>query len=88
MKRVLKQLSRLPHYTVAVSLLVLALMVYALAQGDPLGYVLATVLVLFIGLPAIVIWALSRRDARRARAAYPRRDADPLTWPHAQPPAD
>ncbi|HEX6121909.1 MAG TPA: hypothetical protein VFY89_02060 [Ktedonobacterales bacterium] len=88
MTHFLKQLSRLPRYTVAVALLVLALMVYALAKGDPLGYILATVLVLFIGLPAVVIWALSRRDARRARAAHAHGDADPLTWPHAQPPTE
>jgi hypothetical protein len=81
----MKRLAQLPPYTVAVSVLVLALMVYALAKGDPLGYVLATVLVLFIGVPAVVIWTLSRRDARRdalgERAASVRGDADPLTWP-------
>jgi hypothetical protein len=77
----MKRLAQLPPYTVAVSVLVLALMVYALAKGDPLGYVLATVLVLFIGVPAVVIWTLSRRDALGERAASVRGDADPLTWP-------
>ena len=83
----MKRLAHLPPYTVAVSVLVLALMVYALAKGDPLGYVLATVLVLFIGVPALLIWALSRRDAQRARSVADTRGgttADPLTWPHGE----
>ena len=65
----MKRLAHLPPYTVAVSVLVLALMAYALAKGDPLGYVMATVLVLFVGLPRVLIWALSRRDAHRTRSA-------------------
>jgi protein-S-isoprenylcysteine O-methyltransferase Ste14 len=52
----------IPPYTAIVGLLVLALTIAALIHDNPLGYILATVLVLFIGAPALVIWAHARRE--------------------------
>ncbi|MBF6590358.1 MAG: hypothetical protein IVW57_07480 [Ktedonobacterales bacterium] len=66
----LSRIPRIPPYTGLMGLLVLGITIYALTQGDPLGYILATGLVVFLGLPALVIWRLSARD-QRASASRP-----------------
>jgi hypothetical protein len=62
------RLRAIPRYTAAVVVLVLAATVYALAQGNPLGVVMAVVLIIFVGGPVLVLWAHQRRGATHAAA--------------------
>lgn len=62
---------RFSPYTIVIGLFVLGLMVYALAAGDPLGYVLLVVLALFLGVPALLIAVLSARDRHETPPSAP-----------------
>ena len=56
------------RYTIFISLLLAALVLYAIFTGNPYGWAIAAVLVVFIVLPATVIYLLNR-NARRKRSA-------------------
>lgn len=55
------------RYTVFISVLLAALIIYAIVTGNPYGWAIAAVLFVFIVLPAVVI-VLLNRSARRKRS--------------------
>jgi hypothetical protein len=57
-----ERLLRISPYTAIVAMLVLVVMVVALSQGNPVGYILATVLLVFVAAPGLVIWAHARHE--------------------------
>lgn len=52
------------RYAAFMSVLIVAVLVYGVAKGDPLAFVIAGVLLIFI-LPLAVVVVLSRRRSRR-----------------------
>lgn len=55
------------RYTVFISVLLAALIIYAIVTGNPYGWAIAAVLFVFIVLPAGAIFLLNR-NARRKRS--------------------
>lgn len=55
------------RYTVFISVLLAALILYAIVTGNPYGWAIAAVLIVFIVLPAGIIFWLNR-NARRKRS--------------------
>jgi hypothetical protein len=68
-----------PWLTVALLALLLAVALYMIFTRDALGYVLLALLVVFVGLPALVLFAGNRRLPRAADAA------EPATTPDDEP---
>lgn len=75
----MERVRRIPRYPVVVGGLLLVVMAIALAQGNAVGVILATVLGAFVGAPALVIWLHERHapteDQSRASGAE-RADGD------------
>lgn len=62
-------------YTIFITILLIGLIVYAIATGNTYGYVIAGVLLVFIGLPALVIFMLGRSARRRRSPLHNGHDA-------------
>lgn len=56
------------RYTVIISVLLAALVIYAIVTGNPYGWAIAAVLFVFIVLPAGAIFLLNRNAQRRRSA--------------------
>lgn len=52
------------RYAVFMSVLIVAVLVYGVARGDPLAFIIAGVLLVFI-LPLAIVVVLSRQRCRR-----------------------
>lgn len=63
------------RYTAFISVLLLALVVYAIVTGNPYGWAIAAVLFVFIVLPAAVVLVLSRNARRRRSSLHNGHDA-------------
>lgn len=64
------------RYTAFISLLLAALVIYAIVSGNPYGWAIAAVLVVFIALPAAVIYLLNRNARRKRSAVHNGHDAE------------
>ncbi|MGH2516793.1 MAG: hypothetical protein ACRDHP_14160 [Ktedonobacterales bacterium] len=62
-------------YTIFISVLLLGLVIYGIATGNPFGYVIAGVLFVFIGLPALIIFVVSRTQRQRHNPLHNGHDA-------------
>ncbi len=63
------------RYTVIISVLLAALVIYAIVTGNPYGWAIAAVLFVFIVLPAGAIFLLNRNAQRRRSALHNGHDA-------------
>ncbi len=63
------------RYTVFISVLLAALVIYAIVTGNPYGWAIAIVLFVFIVLPAAVIFLLHRRAERKRSPLHNGHDA-------------
>ena len=63
------------RYTVFISVLLAALIIYAIVTGNPYGWAIAAVLFVFIVLPAAVIFLLNRNARRRRSPLHNGHDA-------------
>lgn len=64
------------RYTVFISALLLALIIYAIVTGNPYGWAIAAVLFVFIVLPASVIFLLNRHARRHRSSLHNGHDAE------------
>ena len=55
-----------PRYTAFVLVLWVGLLIYIVARGDPLGYVIVGIIGAFIVLPALIVLALYLAHRRRS----------------------
>jgi Na+/melibiose symporter-like transporter len=62
-------------YTIVISILLIGLVGYGIATGNPYGYVIAGVLLVFIGLPALVIFVFGRSQRHRRTPLHNGHDA-------------
>ncbi|HLZ22302.1 MAG TPA: hypothetical protein VKQ30_09285 [Ktedonobacterales bacterium] len=62
-------------YTIFIGTLLAGLVVYGIVTGNPYGYVIAGVLFVFIGLPALVIIVLGRSQWHRRNPLHNGHDA-------------
>lgn len=58
------------RYTILISLLLAALVLYAIFTGNPYGWAIAAVLFVFIVLPAAAIYLLNRNAHRKRSAVH------------------
>jgi hypothetical protein len=63
----MRLIPRDPRFTLLLVVLFALLAIYIIWRRDPIGYVILALLVLFIALPAVVIFVGLRREGRRLR---------------------
>jgi|GEM_PF-5532744 len=62
--------------TALLVVLIVGLLVYGIAQGNPYAYIMAGVLFVFGALPALLIVGLNRRHQSTAAPSQPMTDED------------
>lgn len=62
-------------YTLFISILIILLIAYGIATGNIFGYIIAGVFLVFIGLPALIIFLFARLGQRHPSPRHNGHDA-------------